>query len=304
MKKFKIIFVSIASVVAVHSNAQWIGNATSVSTVDLYTSTKLGIGFTSASGAVAPLHVKSTSGTWAAAFQAGSVVIGSVTGSVSAGVPLHLNGGATTANDFKLRIGSYMGAPGADYIEIGMLKQVSGQDNVFSINATSSSTNNTFAFSTYNMKKISFQVGSTENMFILKTGEVGIGAQSDFTQGFPAGYGFYVSKGILSEKVKCAVKTTTNWADHVFEPSYKLKSIGEIEAFIKTNRHLPGIPSAEEVVKEGVDMVGMDAKLLEKIEELTLYAIDMKKENDRLQEENKKIIGRLEALEKSLSTNK
>ena len=305
MKQFHIFPLAVLSLVAVRSNAQWIGGTTSTPTVDLYTPTKVGIGFATASGVSAPLHVVSVSGTLSAYFQNGSVMLGSNAGSVSAGIPLHLNGFASTTNDFKMRIGSYLGAPGADCIEVGMLQYVTGQDRVFSISATSSSTNNIFQISANGMKKTSFQMG-TERMFILKTGEVGIGAQTDFTMGFPVvGYGLYVSKGILANKIKCAVPGSANWADHVFAPHYRLKSLGEVEAYIKANKHLPGIPSAEEVVKEGVDMVDMTAKLLEKIEELTLYMIEMKKENDRLrqgneslQKESEKVLRRLEALEK------
>jgi hypothetical protein len=103
----------------------------------------------------------------------------------------------------------------------------------------------------------------------------------------PAGYRLYVEQGILTEKVKVALKTAANWADHVFEPGYKLKSLNEVEAFIKNNQHLPGIPSAQQLVLDGgIDMNVMFAKQMEKIEELTLYLIEMKKEIKLLQQEN------------------
>jgi hypothetical protein len=98
-------------------------------------------------------------------------------------------------------------------------------------------------------------------------------------------YGLYVGNGILTEKVKVAVSTTSNWSDYVFSKDYRLLSLGQVEAYVKKNKHLPGVPSAEEVVKEGIDMATMDAKLLEKIEELTLYMIEMKKESDMLKKE-------------------
>lgn len=59
----------------------------------------------------------------------------------------------------------------------------------------------------------------------------------------------------------------------------------QVDSFIRQNKHLPGVPSAEQVVKEGIDMATMDAKLLEKIEELTLYMIELKKENDVLKQQ-------------------
>ncbi len=103
----------------------------------------------------------------------------------------------------------------------------------------------------------------------------------------PVGYKLYVETGILTEKVKVAVKNTANWSDYVFAKDYQLKTLEEVDAFIKLNKHLPGVPSAEEVVKEGIDMATMDAKLLEKIEEITLYMIQLKKEVEALKQENK-----------------
>jgi hypothetical protein len=99
-------------------------------------------------------------------------------------------------------------------------------------------------------------------------------------------YKLYVEKGILTEKLKIAVKSdAVNWSDFVFDKNYKLMPLCEVEAFVKTNHHLPEIPSAEEVYKDGLDVAQMDAKLLQKIEELTLYMIALKKECDRLKQE-------------------
>lgn len=104
----------------------------------------------------------------------------------------------------------------------------------------------------------------------------------------PGNYLLYVEKGILTEKVKVAVKGTANLtrADHVFASDYKLKSLDEIEDYINENNHLPGVPSANELVSEGLDLGEMQAKQMEKIEELTLYLIEMKKEITLLKSEN------------------
>ena len=75
----------------------------------------------------------------------------------------------------------------------------------------------------------------------------------------------------------------------MFEKGYHLRSLGEVERYINQQKHLPGVPSAEQVVREGVDVGKMDAKLLEKIEEMTLYMIDMKKEVDALRRENQSL---------------
>lgn len=99
----------------------------------------------------------------------------------------------------------------------------------------------------------------------------------------PGPYKLFVESGILTEKVKVALKSSINWADHVFAPNYKLRSIPDLSAFIRVNRHLPGIPSAEELVKDGgLDVAQMFAKQMEKIEELTLYIIEQQKQLDKL----------------------
>ncbi len=68
-----------------------------------------------------------------------------------------------------------------------------------------------------------------------------------------------------------------NWSDFVFHPSYQLKPLTEVEKFIKTNGHLQDIPSAAEVEQNGVNMGEMQKKLLQKVEELTLYVIELEK---------------------------
>ena len=72
----------------------------------------------------------------------------------------------------------------------------------------------------------------------------------------------------------------TGWSDYVFDDDYPLASLSEVEAHIKEKRHLPGIPSAREVEKEGVSLGEMQSVLLAKIEELTLYQIAMQKRLD------------------------
>lgn len=77
--------------------------------------------------------------------------------------------------------------------------------------------------------------------------------------------------------------TTEIWSDFVFHSSYKLRSLGEVEQFIKTNSHLPEIPSEKEVKKNGISVGEMNVKLLQKIEELTLYMIEQQKQITSLQ---------------------
>lgn len=100
----------------------------------------------------------------------------------------------------------------------------------------------------------------------------------------PAGsnYNLYVSKGILTEKMRVAVAGTSFWADYVFDKSYHLPSLRSVEKFVLENKHLPNVPSAGEVVKNGIDFTEMQATLLRKIEELTLYTIRQEKELTKL----------------------
>ncbi|WP_185153987.1 pyocin knob domain-containing protein [Dysgonomonas sp. ZJ709] len=78
-------------------------------------------------------------------------------------------------------------------------------------------------------------------------------------------------------------------ADFVFQPDYNLKPLSEVEQFVKTNKHLPEIPSERQMIEEGVNVTDMQIKLLQKIEELTLYMIEQNKQIKELKEENLEI---------------
>ncbi len=77
----------------------------------------------------------------------------------------------------------------------------------------------------------------------------------------------------------------SGWADYVFEDDYKLRSLREVEDFIKANGHLPGIKSASEIESQGLDLGETQKIMMEKIEELTLYMIELKKENEALKKQ-------------------
>lgn len=128
-------------------------------------------------------------------------------------------------------------------------------------------------------KRVGIYTAAPEASLHVASGKVVIGAAGTNQ---PAGYRLYVQEGVLTEKVKVAVRNSANWADYVFDENYKMKDLAEVEAFVKENKHLPNFPSAQEMVENGLDVATMDAKLLEKIEELTLYLIEMKKENEAL----------------------
>lgn len=98
----------------------------------------------------------------------------------------------------------------------------------------------------------------------------------------PNAYGLLVERGVLTERVRVAVKSSAEWSDFVFSENYKLAPLKKVEAYIGTNGHLPDMPSAEDVVNNGLDLGQMQAKLLQKIEELTLYVIQQQKEIENL----------------------
>ncbi len=120
----------------------------------------------------------------------------------------------------------------------------------------------------------------------LAVGEV---AAADRAAANSGGYRLLVKGGMITEKIKVAVAGTADWADYVFEPTYKLMSLDKVESFIKENKHLPNVPSAEDMSKNGLDVTQTSAKLMEKIEELTLYIIEMNKEIKALKEESAKL---------------
>jgi hypothetical protein len=75
-------------------------------------------------------------------------------------------------------------------------------------------------------------------------------------------------------------------ADYVFDPKYRVAPLSEVAAYIEENHHLPGIPSAKDVAERGVSLGDMQAKMLAKIEELTLHMIDSEERSKRLEREN------------------
>ena len=108
-------------------------------------------------------------------------------------------------------------------------------------------------------------------------GNVGIGTSST------GSHKLAVEGSIGAREIK--VEDVPNWSDFVFEDDYELPTLVEVEMHIKVNGHLKDIPSAEEVKEDGIYLGQMDAKLLQKIEELTLYLIDQNKRLDAQQKE-------------------
>ena len=121
-------------------------------------------------------------------------------------------------------------------------------------------------------------------------GNVGIGLLD------PGANKLAVNGNIKAREVKV---TLAGWSDFVFEDDYDLPTLEEVEKYIKTHRHLPEIPSAKEVEENGVELGKMDSKLLQKIEELTLYMIDLNEEIKNLKNENIKLNEKIKNLNKT-----
>ncbi len=119
-------------------------------------------------------------------------------------------------------------------------------------------------------RDVVFVTGSTPSikMTITGVGNVGIGTTTPTEK-------LSVNGKIRAHEIKVE---TLNWPDYVFAKDYQLPTLQETEKHIKENGHLSGIPSAEEVKANGIDLGEMNAKLLQKIEELTLYLIEIKKD--------------------------
>lgn len=110
------------------------------------------------------------------------------------------------------------------------------------------------------------------------TGQLGIG-----TTCIPADGKLGVNGKIYATGVQVKLTNASGcFPDYVFASDYKLASLGEVERYIKKNKHLEGMPTAEEVEKDGMNLGDLNTKMLEKIEELTLYVIELKKEIDAL----------------------
>lgn len=108
-----------------------------------------------------------------------------------------------------------------------------------------------------------------KNDLVVK-GNVSVGTASS------QGYKMTIAGKAIAEEV--VVKLQANWPDYVFDNEYNLASLSKVEEFIRANKHLPDVPTADEVKANGLSLGEMNAILLKKVEELTLYVIEKQKE--------------------------
>jgi len=140
------------------------------------------------------------------------------------------------------------------------------------------------AYLSYDGLKNKFHIGtnnygtySSAITVIRSSGRVGIGTENP-----ASGFMLSVNGRIKSKGILCSVD---GWADFVFRNDYRLRPLVEVESFITENGHLPEIPSEKEVMENGIDLQVMDQKLLQKVEELTLYIIAQQKKLEALQQQ-------------------
>jgi hypothetical protein len=171
-----------------------------------------------------------------------------------------------------------------DMLYYGLRKNNNAHDMVQSVYDANTSTWRQFTYFNFGTRKYEMQSGihdaqytNTGNLIFNNGGGVVIGNTT-----VPTGVKLAVNGKITATEVEV---TLDAWADHVFNQDYKLLPLSEVEEFIKKNKHLPGVPSEKQIIEEGLSLGEMNKDLMKKVEELTLYVIQLKKEIDVLKEE-------------------
>ena len=133
-------------------------------------------------------------------------------------------------------------------------------------------------YATNDLGSFIIRTNGSNRIYVHNNGNVSIG-----TSVVATGFRVSINGKLMCEELQ--VKLQNTWPDYVFNSGYKLKSIYTLENYINNNRHLPGIPSAKEMDEKGIGVGEMQRLQMEKIEELTLYIIQLKKEIDALKKE-------------------
>lgn len=125
------------------------------------------------------------------------------------------------------------------------------------------------------------QIGTDGNITL--SGKVGINTANNTN-----GYALAVDGGIISTKV--FIKEVKLWPDYVFSDEYALLDLHELKQYLNDKRHLPGLPSEEEIMENGYDLNEMQVLMMEKIEEMTRYILLLQEEIDQLKSKGDSIV--------------
>jgi hypothetical protein len=188
----------------------------------------------------------------------------------------------------RIQSSSATGLPGIEYFDNNNLVHLYfGLDNA-NANTRLNSVNN---------YPIVILTEGTERMRVTSTGSVGIGTSTPASLLHVSGGDIRVSGGSFIDD-----GTTLNVPDFVFEPDYRLMPLDDLREFVSREKHLPNVPSAGDVKKDGLNLSQVQMRLLEKVEELTLYTLKQDEQVKALQSENAKLNARLQALEQAIAT--
>ncbi len=173
---------------------------------------------------------------------------------------------------------SRFGQPLASWVEIA----VAGASNGLIVGTTAD-------------KPVILGTNNADRLHIKATGDIGIGTTTPASKFHVNGGDIRVSGGSFIDD-----GVTLNAPDYVFEPNYKLMPLEELREFVAQEKHLPNVPNAREVKEQGLNLSQFQMRLLEKVEELTLYALSQQEQIGSLHKENSNLKERLEALEGTL----
>ncbi len=130
--------------------------------------------------------------------------------------------------------------------------------------------------------KFIVRTGGLDRVFVDNNGNMSIGSAQ-----VADGYKLSIDGKVIAEEMR--IQNSTAWPDYVFKPDYKLRSLAEVKDFISVHNHLPGIPAASEIEKDGIPVGKMQTLMMEKIEELTLHLIKAQEQIVQLQNQVNKL---------------
>jgi len=204
--------------------------------------------------------------------------------SITSSFPVTIN--STAIENYELSVGGLSGPYSTGNAHQGIYISSFGGNSLYSgtfagnaIYARANGYNGTPGYSGYfeggNFLISRMNQSATPDLMVNNDGNVSIGTKTIYTTpGIPTD----IFKLSVNGKIACKeLNVDVHWADFVFDPNYKLLKLSEVESYINDNKHLPDIPSAEDVEKKGIGIGDMQSKMMQKIEELTLYIITQEK---------------------------